>query len=54
MIPLCVLLVFASFWLATYSARHVKPIWAHQLLTLVCLLSILINLVCIVLSIIEH
>ncbi len=53
MIPLYVLLVFASFWLATYSARHVKPIWVHQVLTTVCLVSILISLICMVLFIIE-
>ena len=48
-----VALVVVSFWLATYSARHVKPIWVHQVLTTVCLVSILTNLVCIVLSLIE-
>jgi hypothetical protein len=53
MILVSMLLVFASLWLATYSARHVKPIWVHQVLTSVCLVSIIINLIWLVLSIIE-
>jgi len=50
---ICVLVFVAALWLATYSARHVKPIWVHQFITFVCLVSILISLICMVSFIIE-